>query len=240
MITGTTPRRTYWRGVLFRWYGFADCKLKVGLKDAGHDEAVIAAARRGLGPRPTLRVDANEAWDLPTARQRCEMLVRYGVRYLEQPLPADRWDELAELQRTQPLPIVLDESLCTVEDGQRAIELGAGAVFNIRLSKCGGLITAYRLAALAHRAGWGFGLGCQVGESAILSAAGRAFAVSVADPLFCEGSYDRHLLRRHLVRRPPAFGRGGWASALAGPGLGIAVRPERVERMATDKFEVSL
>ena len=52
-----------------------------------------------------------------------------------------------------------------------------------------------RLAQFAKQHGIGCQLGCQVGETAILSAAGRHFAGSVADLRHVEGSYDRHLVR---------------------------------------------
>ena len=53
-------------------------------------------------------------------------------------------------------------------------------LFNLRLSKCGGFIPSLRLAQYAKQQGLGCQLGCQVGETAVLSAAGRHFAASVA------------------------------------------------------------
>ena len=66
-------------------------------------------------------------------------------------------------------------------------------------------------------------LGCQVGETAILSAAGRHFASSVGNLVAVEGSYDRHLVRENLSNRDITFGWGGRAPALESPGLGIEV-----------------
>src|SRR5207248_4138084 len=61
-------------------------------------------------------------------------------------------------------------------------------LFNVRLSKCGGFIPSLRLAQLARQHGLGYQLGCQVGETALLSAAGRHFATSVAGIRYLEGS----------------------------------------------------
>ena len=76
-------------------------------------------------------------------------------------------------------------------------------LFNLRLSKCGGFIPSLRLAQLAKRHGLGYQLGCQVGETAILSAAGRHFATSVDGIRYLEGSYDRHLVWESLSRGRP-------------------------------------
>jgi muconate cycloisomerase len=130
---------------------------------------------------------------------------------------------------------MLDESLCSRIDAERAVEAGTCDLFNLRLSKCGGFIPSLRLAQFARRHSLGYQLGCQIGESALLSAAGRHFAASVADLHYLEGSYDRHLVREALATQDLTFGRGGWAPALAGPGLGIALSPAALERATVRK-----
>ena len=93
-----------------------------------------------------------------------------------------------------------------------------------------------RLAQLAKRHGLGYQLGCQVGETAILSAAGRHFATSVADLRHVEGSYDRHLVWERLSVEDITFSRrGGRAPALVGCGLGITVDPARVDWVTVRK-----
>jgi muconate cycloisomerase len=126
---------------------------------------------------------------------------------------------------------MLDESLCSLTDAHRAIESGTCDLFNIRLSKCGGLIPSLRLAAVAHQAGLGYQLGCQVGETGILSAAGRHFAGSVANIRYLEGSYDRHLVRERLTVQDITFGRGGLAPALTGFGLGVDIDANALQRV---------
>ncbi len=117
----------------------------------------------------------------------------------------------------------------------RAREQQTCDLFNLRLSKCGGYIPSLRLAQFARQHGLGYQLGCQVGETAILSAAGRHFASSVRDIRYVEGSYDRHLVKEALGTEDITFGWGGWAPALAGPGLGVAIDPAALERVAMRK-----
>jgi muconate cycloisomerase len=129
------------------------------------------------------------------------------------------------------VPIMLDESLCGEVDARRAIDGGLCDLFNVRLSKCGGFVPSLRLVQLARRAGLGCQLGCQVGETAILSAAGRHFAGSVGELRYVEGSYDRFLVRQALGTRDLTFRRGGWAEALTGGGLGVEIDPEALRRV---------
>jgi muconate cycloisomerase len=74
-----------------------------------------------------------------------------------------------------------------------------------------------------------------VGETAVLSAAGRHFATSVKDLRYVEGSFDRHLVRHPLGDDDITFGWGGWAPALVRTGLGIGVQEDWVEYLARRK-----
>ena len=112
---------------------------------------------------------------------------------------------------------------------RRAVGAGTCDLYNLRLSKCGGFIPTLRLAQFAVQHGLGFQLGCQVGETGILSAAGRHFATSVKGIRNLEGSFDRHLVWDPLTTSDLTFGRGGWAPALVGCGLGATFDPARLD-----------
>lgn len=134
--------------------GFDRVKIKVGL-DPFDVERVVAIHE--ADPRQPVRIDANQAWDVESASATIEALQRAEVplEFLEQPLPA--WDVAghAELRRRFGVPIVLDESVFTIHDLRRAIELGAADIVNIKLAKCGGL-----------------GLGLEIGREALASGLG--------------------------------------------------------------------
>ena len=75
----------------------------------------------------------------------------------------------------------------------------------------------------------GYQLGCQVGESAILSAAGRHLASGVTGHPLSGRLYDHHLVKEALGTTDMTFGWGGWAQA-SGPGLGVEIDPAALER----------
>jgi L-Ala-D/L-Glu epimerase len=218
------------RACILRYYGFQSAKVKTGVEGV-NDVALLRRMRFLLGRRFDLRIDANEAWTCANLEAKVTPLLPFGITSVEQPVPHEEVDGLAKLRGKIGVPLMLDESLCSLVDARRAIECGTCDLFNIRLSKCGGFLNSLRLAALAHQAGLGYQLGCQVGETGILSAAGRHFATSVANIRYLEGSYDRFLVRERLTVEDITFGRGGFAPALPGPGLGITVDEAAVARV---------
>ncbi len=229
IITAMSPRKQLHSSIKQRLYGFHQCKVKVGDEEAD-DIATLRRVRRILGSRVDLRIDANEAWSCEHTVRKLEQLRPFRIRSVEQPVPHTEIAGLVEIRQQIDVPIMLDESLCSLSDGQRAIDENLCDLFNIRLSKCGGYVTSLRLAALAHSAGLGYQLGCQVGETGILSAAGRHFATSIAGIRSVEGSYDRHLVTERLTHEDLTFGYGGVARALTGPGLGITLDDAALKR----------
>jgi muconate cycloisomerase len=219
-------------------YGFAQVKLKVGV--AGQDDpARLERIRSILGRRMDLRIDANEAWPAAEAVERVAPLLRFHPSALEQPVPHAEADALAELRPHLGVPVMLDESLCGYPDALRAIERGTADLFNVRLSKCGGIVPSLRIMGLAQRAGLGLQLGCHPGETGLLSAAGRHVAANVRGVRYVEGSYDRHVLAENVAAEDITFGYGGRARPLTGPGLGVSINPGALERMTVARREIA-
>jgi muconate cycloisomerase len=237
-IMADSARRERVSAWKMRLYGFAQVKLKVGV--AGQDDpARLARLRAILGRRIDLRLDANEAWRTPELVELVRPLLPFGPSVLEQPLPHAESDSLAELRPRLGVPVMLDESLCGYPDATRSIERGTADLLNVRLSKCGGIVPTLRIIGLAQRHGLGLQLGCHPGETAILSAAGRHVAANIRGIRYVEGSYDRHVLAGNLAVEDITFRYGGWAPPLAGPGLGVTVSREALDRMTVDRKEIS-
>jgi muconate cycloisomerase len=219
-------------------YNFKHLKIKVGI-DGQDDVDRVGAIRGRVGRKMDIRIDANEAWTPKNVGKRILELKPFNISSVEQPLPHEDVAVLREVRRETGVPIMLDESLCSMIDAEHAEENDTCDLFNLRLSKCGGFLASLRLAQHAKRHQLGYQLGCQIGETAILSAAGRHFAASVKDLRYIEGSYDRHLVKEALAVENLTFGWGGWAPALEGPGLGIEIDPVALKRV-TRRTEVLL
>ena len=211
-------------------------KIKVGNE---RDLAVLSLAREILGHEVDLRVDANGAWSAEEAEQRLDAMMAYGVSAVEQPVPKHDLPGLKLVSDRMGIPVIADESLCLEHDAEDLASLRACQVFNLRLSKCGGILAADRMFAIGQENGIGAQLGCQVGETGILSAAGRQFAMS-RKLHYLEGSYSNYLLKEDIVNEPVEFGPGGVAQPLSGPGLGIKVNEEALQRLTVVHEDISL
>ena len=230
VITSARGFKARTMGLMMRIYGFRQVKVKVGME--GHDDPQrLQAIRSRTGAKMDIRIDANEAWSPGEAAERIRALEPFGITSVEQPLPHWAAGHLAELRNQVRTPIMLDESLCSEVDANRAAEEGLCDIFNLRLSKCGGFTRSLRLAVLAKKAGLCCQLGCQVGETSILSAAGRHFAASVSGLRYLEGSYDSRLVGEALGKKNITFGWGGWAPAFTGGGLGIEIDDAALKRV---------
>lgn len=218
------------------WYGLRDFKLKVGGPDDDLRVRKVMDYLRGavLRDRATLRLDANGAWEREEAIELLGDWRGLSIASIEQPLAKGREADLPLLKDLVETPLMHDESLVTLEDGQRLIAQGVADGFNVRISKCGGLLPALRLAQLARRNGVTLQLGCMVGETSILSAAGRRFLETVPGVRFAEGFYGPFLLREDVVRDPLRLRYGGRGRALGPLGWGIQVEPARLERLSVE------
>ena len=207
----------------FKLFGLKDLKIKI---DRVNPVERVAAIRRTVGAETSLRVDANGAYDLVTATRVLSALNEFGVDAAEQPIGRCHPNDLARLRESSPIPIMADESLVTLEDAGALIDAHACDYFNLRVSKCGGIIRTLQIAALANSAGVRLQLGSHVGETAILSAAGRSLAAHLDHVEFVEGSYGKLMLAEDISQDSVVFGYAGAAPLLRGPGLGIVVREE--------------
>src|SRR5262245_35536400 len=123
-----------------RAFGSPHVKLKLE-----RDGAVQAArtARRLLGRRVDLRVDANMAWDAEQALALIGELRGVGIRSFEQPVASGDLAGLARLVAESSAGIVVDEGLTDRDSLRRFVARRACTGANVRISKCGGLVAAH-------------------------------------------------------------------------------------------------
>jgi len=216
--------------------GMTQVKVKVGFAD---DVDRVRALRELFGPAISLRLDVNGAWDVEHAVAALKALAAFDIASVEQPLARGPIAELRRLKDASPIPIMVDESLVTVEDAEALIAARAVDYFNIRVSKCGGLARSLAIASRAAAAGIRLQIGSQVGETAILSAAGRHLAATLPEVTFVEGSFGTLLLTEDISVENVKFGHRGEAPLLRGPGLGVQIVTDRLRHYAQAVHELA-
>ena len=129
-----------------RWAeeGFQTFKLKLG--GDGDDIGQVRAVREALGPGPRIRIDANAAWDVETAKRTLAALEPFEIELAEQPVA--RLEEMAEVARATSIPLAGDESVNSAADAERALAIGACRFTGVKLSKVGGPEEALAIADL--------------------------------------------------------------------------------------------
>jgi muconate cycloisomerase len=231
VIPFSSPRKLVALALVIRAFGIRQVKIKVG-DDLDRDLHALSLLRRVLGDDVDLRVDANCAWTPTEAVEAIERMRVHRVAAIEQPVAGEDVDGLRRVAEAVAEPVIADESLRTVDEARRLAETGACDAFNIRVSKCGGVLDSLRIAEIAREAGLFCVVGAQVGESGILSAAGRHVAAAIG-PRYLEGSGGSLLLKQDLTAERVLPGRRGRAKTFAGRGLGVHVREELLEELGT-------
>jgi muconate cycloisomerase len=209
---------------VLRLFDIREVRVKLET-DFDHSKVTLETVRKCLGAECDLRVDVNGAWDLDNAERHLPLLVSNNVHILEQPLmPHDNsLQELARILKGTGLKLMADESVCSLKDLEYAIGEGYFNVLNVRLSKCGGFLNSLDIIQSARASGLEYQVGCQLGETGILSAAGRALCLISSDALYFDGSYDALVLEENITTQHVTFGHQGKAGPLGGPGFGFTV-----------------
>ncbi|MBD8868015.1 muconate/chloromuconate family cycloisomerase [Nocardioides donggukensis] len=204
-------------------------KLKMGAVDPADDVDRIAAIADKVGEAASLRVDLNARWDLLTSRRLLPRLAHAGIDLIEQPVPGEQIEALAELNALLPIPIMADESLRTPHDALRLVELRAADVWSMKVTKVGGLRRARDIVAIGAAAGvpvhGGTSLETGVGTAASLHLACAAPGVTWGSELFGP------LLFAEEVLTTPLEYVDGALQLPDGPGLGVVPDPDAVRAL---------
>jgi muconate cycloisomerase len=195
--------------------GFETFKLKLG---AGDDFGQAYAVREAVGPRARIRVDANAAWDVETAKQMLKALEPLEIELAEQPVGT--LEEAAEVAGSTSIPIAGDESIEGKADAERALAMGACSMTGVKLSKVGGpeaaieiaeVLPAYISSALDGPVG--IAAAAQVAQTLDQAAGGTRLAHGLATQrLFASTIASVECEVRDGMLHPPP-----------GPGLGVEI-----------------
>ena len=225
--------------------GALTIKCKTGL-DPVRDVELVRRLRELVGPDIKIRVDANEAYShVAEAVAVTRAQEEYDIMLCEQPVAGA--EGLAAVAQRIDAPVMADESAWTVEDIWELYDLGAAEYFSCYVTKPGGLFRARQQAETARR----LGMMCDIGgsiETGIGNAANLALGAAVENailPSVCpvSGSEDSDrpeiagvYYTDDLINGSFGFEEGR-VMAPAGPGLGVDVDADKVEKYSVTEAE---
>ncbi|MBW2339357.1 MAG: hypothetical protein JRF50_03265 [Deltaproteobacteria bacterium] len=218
--------------------GIKHLRIKMG-EDFQRNKKTIETVRSVCGDDCELRIDPNGVWNQHIAFQHIPLIKEHKIKVVEEPMEKDDpgLGEFAEIIRSMGVLLMACQSAPTLKDIEKLIKKGYHQMINVKLSRSGGFHRTLRIIDYLRNSGIFFQIGCNLGESGILSAAGRALCLLCKDAMYYDGSYDRFLLKENITADDVSFGLGGEAGPLNGPGLGVKVNSEALEHLC-DETEI--
>ncbi|PLR95977.1 o-succinylbenzoate synthase [Bacillus sp. T33-2] len=202
-------------------------KIKVKIKP-GVDVERVKAIREKFGYDIPLMADANSAYTLDDI-EILKQLDQYGLMMIEQPLAHDDIVDHAKLQRELQTPICLDESIHSVEDARKAIELGSCKIINIKIGRVGGLAEAKKIHDLCEAHGipvWCGGM--------LEAGVGRAHNIAIASLsnfiIPGDTSASKKYWAEDIIEPEVTLSKPGIVTVPKGPGIGFNVVQEKVDK----------
>ena len=205
-------------------------KLKIGAGDVSRDIAHVAAIKKALGDRASVRVDINQAWSEAVAIAASRRLADAGVELIEQPL--SRFDRagMVRLNAHSPIPLMADEAIESVQDSFALAQQGVAPIFALKIAKTGGPRAVLRTAAIAEAAGIGLYGGTMLEGSIGTLASAHAFAT--LDKLEWHTElFGPLLLTEDILVESPVY-RDFQLLIPTTPGLGLEIDEQRLARFA--------
>jgi muconate cycloisomerase len=208
--------------------GYPIIKIKVGVLSVEQDIERVKAIRKRIGPEMSLRADANQSWDIPSALRFIRGIEEDQLTFVEQPISREDVDGLAYLRSRSPAPILADEAASTEHDLLNIIEKRAADFISIKVLKSGGITKSRRMATLAESAGIKCYLGSQI-ETSVGTAASLHFVLSANDFRYGGEIYGPIFFVEDVVKESLRID-GGYIYPPEGPGLGVELDMDKIKK----------
>ncbi len=185
--------------------GYDTLKIKIG-DDPQKDIERVKAIHSALDKHIKLRLDANQGWTAKESVSLLHALEKENIiaEFIEQPVKADDLEGLLYIKERVQTPLLADESIFSVKDARKLLEMQAIDYVNIKLAKTAGITQALELADLSKA----FGVKCMIGcmlEGPISVAAGVHVASAKADIITMLDLDAVSLLASHPVETSIVF-----------------------------------
>ncbi len=210
-------------------------KLKIGKRPLPEDVAHVAAIKRALGDRASIRVDVNMAWNEATAIRGVSMLADVGCDLIEQPISRDNREGMARLSARSPIPIMADESLQGPADAYQAACSAVAPVFAVKIEQSGGLTGAKQVQAIADAAGISLYGGTML-EAGVSTVASAHIFSTFSNLEFGTELFGPLLLTEELLETPLIYADFSMVIP-SGAGLGITLDDSKIAALRRDAIK---
>ena len=219
--------------------GFTAMKMKIGFLSPKQDIGLVGSIRKAIGEEVRLAVDANHAYNAYTAVEVGRAIEPYQIAWFEEPVAPEDLQGYLQVKARVNIPIGGGEVEYTSFGARELIAQRAVDIIQPDTCGCGGITECWRIAALARAYGvqyfphvWGSVVGLAASLH-LLASLPPCPPTGNPSPYYQEPllEFDRNPspLREELSREPIRF-EDGVVRVPQGPGLGITINPEVLER----------
>ncbi|MFH1439241.1 MAG: enolase C-terminal domain-like protein [Candidatus Woesearchaeota archaeon] len=138
---------------LYKKDGFDIVRVKVGELDFEKDLERVKMLHEIWQGKPAIWLDVNQSWSMPDAIRYFNELEPYDIIMVEQPLPANAYEDHAELRKHTSIPIMIDEGVQTPDDLDKVIETECADAVNLKFLKLGSIFVTAAEVERARQAG---------------------------------------------------------------------------------------
>lgn len=207
-------------------------KVKTGVLGLAEDLRRLRALRDLLPEDAELRIDYNQGLDPHDALRQLRPVEEFLPGFIEQPVPRDRRDAMAEIARALDTPLLADESVFTPAEAIEMARDRFADCVSIKLMKCGGIRRAQEIAAIAAAAGIP-AYGGTMYEGGIALSAGIHFAAATPNLSLGAEFYTASFVLDVDILTTPIRHEDGASALPEGPGLGIEVDRSALQSITT-------
>lgn len=250
--TGSAPANSFKDGepetyresarILVEEWGFKALKVHIGLGDGLEATSLVdgvaerfAAAREGAGPGIDVAIDIHNP-NPAIGRQLIEALAPLRPLFIEEPMPVERVDALAQ---------IVDGSTATIAAGERwmgkwiffdALSRGAISVLQPDICHAGGITECKKIATMGEAAYAKLALHCPLSPLALaasiqVDACSTNFLVQEHNEVNDSRDGDRTLIGKGFFKQPFELDSDGCVAVPDGPGLGIEIDDAGFEKI---------
>ncbi len=215
-----------------KWVDRGFTAVKFGWAPMGRSEELdlelVEGARRGVGPGNDVCIDAGCCWDTITAVRRAQQFEEYKILWLEEPLDQDNIDGYRRLTSASRIPIAAGEGECGRHAWRDLIERGGIHVAQVDIAR-NGFTEAVRIADLAEDRG--LRVVNHFYTTGINLAAGLHWLVTRPSAFIFEYCVEETPIRWDVTKQRMEIDADGCVSVPEGPGLGIDLNEDAIDRM---------
>lgn len=214
--------------------GLDAVKVKLGF-GRERDIETLRTARDVIGAR-TLLCDSNQGWALDEALDMLGPLTTFDAAWIEEPLAGDDLRDLRVLAEHAPMAIAVGENIYGMRSFEDYISSGAVGVIQPDIAKCGGFTVAQRVSENAASQGVRLAPHSYASSIGVVASLHLAAACATGDRI--ELDVRANPLRTDLLGDVLAL-HDGRLRVPTGPGLGVELNLDTVDKYRTHELEVA-